>query len=92
MIYQSPCQAAKAPYRLSSQPKIDSGEIARRDQVDASEVELHTIEFAENSVDLERFCELHWFRGYPLASAQEPVGRPASRRSSQQPCEFHHAS
>ncbi len=59
MIYRSALNGAKVPYRLSREPNIDGRQFVCHGQYDAGEVEMHIIEFAENSVDFRHFSELH---------------------------------
>lgn len=58
MVYQS-ARHGTPPYRLPPQPGIDSRELVCRGQYDAGEVEMHIVEFAENSVDFQHFSRLH---------------------------------
>ena len=72
MIYRSARRGAEAPYRLPPQPKIDDRQFRCRGQYDAGEVEMHIIEFAENSVDFEHFSKLHGIMRIPWTNVKLP--------------------
>ena len=72
MIYRSARHGAKPPYRLPSQPKIDDGQFVCRGQYDGGEVDMHMIEFAENSVDFQHFSQLHGTMRIPWTNVRLP--------------------
>ncbi len=72
MVYRSARQDARAPYRLPPEPKIDSGQFVRRGRYDAGEVDMHIIEFAENSVDFRHFSQLHGTMRIPWTNIEVP--------------------
>ena len=72
MIYRSARRGAQAPYRLPSEPRIDDRELVYRGRYDAGEVEMHIIEFAENSVDFHHFSELHGTMRIPWTNIRLP--------------------
>ena len=72
MIYWSARQDAPAPYRLPPQPNIDNRQLVYRGQYDAGEVEMHIIEFAENSVDFQHFSQLHGTMRIPWTNIKLP--------------------
>ena len=72
MIYRSTHPSAPAPYRLPPQPKIDSRQFVCRGQYDGGEVDMHIIEFAENSVDFRHFSQLHGAMRVPWTSIRLP--------------------
>ena len=59
MMYRSERHGANAPYWLPPEPGIDDRRLVYRGRYDAGEVEMHIIEFAENSVDFHHFSELY---------------------------------
>ncbi len=72
MIYHSARQGAQAPYRLPAEPRIDERELVYRGRYDAGEVDMHIIEFAENSVDFHHFSELHGTMRIPWTNIELP--------------------
>ena len=72
MIYRSARQGVQPPYRLPPQPKIDDGQLVYRGQYDAGEIEMHIIEFAENSVDFQHFSHLHHVMRIPWTAIKLP--------------------
>ena len=81
MMYRSARTGALAPYRLPPLAKIDSRQLALRGQYDAGEVDMHIIEFAENSVDFQHFPELHGVMRIPWTSIRLPWIRILHRPS-----------
>jgi cholesterol 7-dehydrogenase len=51
--------APKPPYQILRVPEIDSGELIFRGEHDEGIVNMHLIEFAENSVDVPHFDTIH---------------------------------
>ncbi len=51
--------APKPPYQIQRVPEIDSGELILRGEHDEGVVNMHLIEFAENSVDEAHFETIH---------------------------------
>ena len=72
MIYHSAWPGAQAPYRLPPEPGIDDRQLVYRGRYDAGEVEMHIIEFAENSVDFHHFSELHGDMRIPWTNVTVP--------------------
>ena len=72
IMYRSACRDAPAPYRLPPQPDIDNRQLVYRGQYDAGEVEMHIIEFAENSVDFQHFSKLHATMRIPWTNIKLP--------------------
>ncbi len=72
MIYRSVRQGEQAPYRIPPQPKIDNQQLIHRGQYDAGEIEMHIIEFAENSVDFHHFSQLHGTMVIPWTNIKLP--------------------
>ena len=72
MIYHSARQGAGAPYRLPAEPEIDERRLVYRGRYDAGEVDMHIIEFAENSVDFHHFSELHGAMRIPWTNIRVP--------------------
>ncbi len=72
MIYRAARQGAQAPYRLPPQPKIDNRQLVCRGQHDAGEIDMHIIEFAENSVDFLHFSQLHGTMRIPWTNIRLP--------------------
>ena len=72
MIYLSARQGAEPPYRLPSQPEIDDRRFVFRGQHDAGDVDMHIIEFAENSVDFAHFSHLHGIMRIPWTNIKLP--------------------
>lgn len=72
MMYRSARPDTRAPYRLPPLAKIDNRQLVLRGQHDAGEVDMHIIEFAENSVDFQHFSELHGVMRLPWTSIRLP--------------------
>ena len=72
MMYHSARPDARAPYRLPPLPKIDDRQLVLRGQYDAGEVDMHIIEFAENSVDFQHFPKLHGMMRIPWTGIRLP--------------------
>ena len=72
IMYWSARRDAQAPYRLPPQPNIDNRQLVYRGQYDAGEVEMHIIEFAENSVDFQHFSKLHGTMRIPWTNIKLP--------------------
>ena len=72
MIYRSARRDARAPYRLPAEPGIDGGELVCRGRYDAGEVDMHIVEFAENSVDFQHFSRLHGTMRIPWTGIELP--------------------
>src|SRR5262249_49323689 len=47
------------PYRLGRVAEIDDGRFTYRGAFDANDVQMHLLEFAENSADVQHFAHLH---------------------------------
>ena len=72
MIYRSARPDAEAPYRLPPQPKIDSRQFVYRGRYDAGEVDMHIVEFVENSVDYRHFAQIHGVMRIPWTNIKLP--------------------
>ena len=92
MMYRSSGHVAEAPYRLPRQPNIDSRELVYRGQHDAGEVDMHIIEFAENSVDFEHFSNVHRVMRIPWIGIKLPWIRIRHRPSWSLDDELGHVS
>ena len=75
MMYRSARPDTDPPYRLPPEPRIDDGRFALRGQHDAGEVNMHIIEFAENSVDYRHFSEIHDAMRIPWTNIRVPGTR-----------------
>lgn len=51
--------SAVAPYALGRMPEIDDGRFTYRGAMDAHDVRMNLLEFAENSADVQHFAHLH---------------------------------
>jgi cholesterol 7-dehydrogenase len=58
-VYYGGPERAAPPYELAEHADIDSGRMLYRGEHCAGEVNMHLIEFAENSVDFEHFAPVH---------------------------------
>ena len=81
MMYRSARPGARAPYRLPPLPEIDNRQLVPRGRYDAGDVDMHIIEFAENSVDFEHFSELHGVMRIPWTNIGLPWIRIRHRPS-----------
>ena len=81
MMYRSACADARAPYGLPPLPEIDSRQLVPRGQYDAGEVDMHIIEFAENSMGFQHFSKLHGVMRIPWTSIRLPWIRIRRRPS-----------
>ena len=72
MIYRSARSGAEVPYRLPPQPRIDDGKFVCRGQYNAGDVDMHIIEFAENSVDFQHFSQHHEIMRIPWTNIRLP--------------------
>ena len=72
MLYRSARAAARAPYRLPPQPKIDDGRFVRHGHYDAGETDMHIVEFAENIADFRHFAQLHGAVRIPWTNIRLP--------------------
>ena len=81
MMYRSARPGAQAPYRLPPLPEIDNRQLVLRGQYDAGDVDMHIIEFAENSVDFQHFSELHGVMHIPWTNISLPWIRIRHRPS-----------
>ena len=79
MMYRSARPGARAPYRLPPLAEIDSRQVVLRGHYDAGEVDMHIIEFAENSVDFQHFSELHGVMRIPWTSIRLPWDQDSPR-------------
>ncbi|MXW43942.1 MAG: Rieske 2Fe-2S domain-containing protein [Candidatus Dadabacteria bacterium] len=71
LIYHS-SQGKPAPYHLPQQQAIDEGQLVYRGKYDAGEVEMHIIEFVENSVDFSHFYHIHGTMRLPWTRVRLP--------------------
>ena len=82
MMYHSSARpGARAPYRLPPLPEIDNRQLVLRGQYDAGDVDMHIIEFAENSVDFRHFSEVHGVMRIPWTNVRLPWIRIRHRPS-----------
>ncbi len=72
MVYRSARRGAQPPYRLPTQPEIDDRRFVCRGQYDAGDIDMHIIEFAENSVDFAHFSRLHGIMRIPWTNIRLP--------------------
>ena len=72
LIYHSAAHGRQAPYQMPPQQKIDNGQLVYRGLYDAGEVEMHIIEFAENSVDFSHFFHIHGNMRLPWTRIRVP--------------------
>ena len=75
MMYHAARAGARAPYRLPPLPEIDDRQLVLRGRYDAGEVDMHIIEFAENSVDFQHFSRLHGVMRIPWTAIKLPFIR-----------------
>ena len=92
MMYRSSGRVAEAPYRLPPQPNIDSRQLVYRGQHDAGEIDMHIIEFAENSVDFQHFSNIHRVMRIPWTGIGLPWIRIRHRPSWSVDDELGHVS
>ena len=71
MIYHS-TNGRQAPYQLPPQEKIDSGEQIYRGNHDGGKIEIHIVEFAENTVDFSHFLHVHGNMRVPWTRIRMP--------------------
>ena len=72
MIYRSARQGVGPPYRLPPQAEIDDRRFVCRGEYDAGDIDMHIIEFAENSVDFAHFSRLHQTMRIPWTDMRLP--------------------
>ena len=65
-------QGVEPPYRLPPQAEIDDRRFVCRGQYDAGDMDMHIIEFAENSVDFAHFSRLHQTMHIPWTDIRLP--------------------
>ncbi|MDE0416338.1 MAG: Rieske 2Fe-2S domain-containing protein [bacterium] len=72
MIWWSARRSSEPPYLLPLQPRIDERQFVCRGQYDAGHIDMHIIEFAENSVDVAHFARLHGILRIPWTDMRLP--------------------
>lgn len=92
MMFRSARPDAGPPYRLPPEPRIDDGRFALRGHHDAGEVDMHIMEFAENSVDYRHFSEIHDAMRIPWTGIRVPGTRIRHAPSWRPDDEFRHVS
>lgn len=72
LIYHSASHGKQAPYQLPPQQKIDDRQLVYRGHHDAGEVDMHIIEFLENSVDFSHLSHIHGAMRLPWTQIRVP--------------------
>jgi cholesterol 7-dehydrogenase len=73
--------APSPPYRPERVAEIDSGELLHRGDYDAGAIEMHLLEFVENSVDFQHFDPIHGRLRVPWTNIPVPGMRIEHRAS-----------
>lgn len=60
------------PYAFADHPGIDSGELVYRGEHRPDDVDMHLVEFAENSVDFQHFAAIHGVMLIPWTTVPVP--------------------
>jgi len=78
-----------APYELDELDDVVSGKLVHRGDLEAGEVDMHIIEFAENSVDFQHFRPVHGDMLVPWTQTKIPLVKvqhdPSWEIDSEQP-------